>query len=101
MAVGVVWRGFWRRRVRTDRCKGYLSRPDWSGECSNKRELCDTTRPPTAFSRSREMGAGQCSDGAEGCKSRLGQVRGRNRLEGSRRSLDYPPHLPGSLQGSL
>ena len=62
----------------------------WLRECSKKRELCDHHHPiPTASNMSRKMRAGTCSDGAEGCTSRLGQGRGRNRLEGSQRNLDH------------
>lgn len=39
------------------------------------------------------MQAGTWRDGAEGCTSRLGQVGGRNRLEGSQRNLDHLPRV--------
>ena len=66
----------------------------WLRECSEKRELYEHHPPiPTASNRSRETRAGTWSEGAEGCTSRLGQVRGRNRLEGSQRNLEHLPRV--------
>lgn len=48
-----------------------------------------TTPIPPASNRSREAGAGTWSDGVKRCTSRLGQVRGRNRLEDSQRNLEH------------